>query len=43
MMGRWIEVLAHLGIGEKLIDYSPSGASWDGWDSWDIWRCFGDE
>jgi hypothetical protein len=29
MMGRWIEARAHLGIREKLIFGSPSGAYWD--------------
>jgi hypothetical protein len=36
IMGKWIEVGAHLGIGEKLIAGTPSGACWDGWDSWDV-------
>ncbi len=35
MMGKWIEVGAHLGIMEKLTSNSPSSACWDGWDNWD--------
>jgi hypothetical protein len=42
MMGKWIEVGAHLGIGEKLTFDSPSNACWDNWDNWDVWRHFGD-
>jgi hypothetical protein len=33
MMGGWIEARAHLGIREKLIFGSPSGAYWDGWNN----------
>ncbi len=43
IMGKWIEVGAHLGIGEKLIAGTPSGACWDGWDSWDVQWHFEDK
>jgi hypothetical protein len=32
-----------LGIGEKLIAGTPSGACWDGWDSWDVQWHFEDK
>ncbi len=32
MLGEWMEVGTHLGIGVKLIVGSPLGAYWDGWN-----------